>query len=1145
MDTMTKPSLPSVMKARLPKVEVEMMNCSVASDTPGLTHEDSQGRPYQVGDASQFHVKHIAPDHRINNYTVKSGSVGSPGPPGTERKESDIMLVVLEEFVKRARRTGESDDEVRRKVLLLPPCVIMFLFFFVFLIYECISHEVSGPIRIGLSSIACLTLFAVCFSAFRYRIMSMRLVERSVVVLLLCALVSDLVNVGLYEQWFIAILLMNALLLTDPEPRLSWTLFGLTMIWIIVRSVEDASRFGLYARIPYNDVKLPRPEEGWRWGVSVIVLRVGVFSLDHALTRRFFHGMKTEREALKKSVVMAEKIAEALVKFDLETAEELVTNNRNVAMRESFEKLLANLRLYRPYLPATLFHGDEAEDAFNPNRSQQHIQQEELPGLVISVEGTNQDNEASRARDEETLRQRLEVGMRMRRGTLVMCMFEAFTVSLQECFNLAAPFAEVVLTEVAKWGGIVVDLKGPTVYCSWNTHLPCPRHAYHASRCCLALSCGLQSGKVSYPFTSFSAASGNLAIGSTGLDWQRAPFVYGSPLCQVDALSMLSRAINCRILITEAVFEAVRTQVPARLIDVIPEMPLSTKAPAAMFFNQANASSREASVMFSEDRIGVYELLEKAPTHLSLYSDAFIALRGNKGEFAVSLFMQFVTRNPEDPQGGRLLKLAAAARESACFLPQPYVRELVGWSNFEDAAEGLVPDEIGHFLRSHLDQRIAQLSNTVSKASPHAGGPAKGEDLFDQLRKVSHRKDPKKTPRDRRSMSVVTLETSCGSEVTPLDQSLRLTQAESHEGTSASSCMDQAILDVEGSKWYKSDKMLGNGSYGEVWLGMGEDGALVAMKWLRAVIPMDHTTEKSSAIKTDPCGIDSSDDSDLIPTTDLLTSPPASERSNMHNPDPVRPVGLGVGDTTVSASVDTFKSEAWEPSSQQLNIDAVEAEGVLDAIKKEVELLSRLQHENIVSYLSLAVTDGCVVINMEYVPGGSLQNLLEQFGKLPMSSIRRYVKDIVKGLRYLHKMDVAHRDFKPANVLVQIDGQCKLSDFGASAIMGDVVGKKIVGTLIYMAPEACRGEAGMESDIWSVGITTCQMITSALPFPPKLLTEPHAFLYQLAMAKEAALPVVPATVRPDAMLFIKECLIVNHKNRPSAEKLLLSTFLSS
>ena len=146
----------------------------------------------------------------------------------------------------------------------------------------------------------------------------------------------------------------------------------------------------------------------------------------------------------------------------------------------------------------------------------------------------------------------------------------------------------------------------------------------------------------------------------------------------------------------------------------------------------------------------------------------------------------------------------------------------------------------------------------------------------------------------------------------------------------------------------------------------------------------------------------------------------------------------------------------------------------------EVSVLSALRHDNIVAYLGCAIAGKRMVIITEFVSGGSLQNVLENFGKIPMRSIKRYLREILHGICYLHAHGIVHRDLKPANVLLMIDGQCKLTDFGAAVAEGDdgdAVTTITLGTRGYMAPETRYGVYGKSGDIWSLGIMTYQLLT--------------------------------------------------------------------
>jgi serine/threonine protein kinase len=99
-------------------------------------------------------------------------------------------------------------------------------------------------------------------------------------------------------------------------------------------------------------------------------------------------------------------------------------------------------------------------------------------------------------------------------------------------------------------------------------------------------------------------------------------------------------------------------------------------------------------------------------------------------------------------------------------------------------------------------------------------------------------------------------------------------------------------------------------------------------------------------------------------------------------------------------------------------------------VSQEISLLSRLQHPNIVQYYGSETVDDKLYIYLEYVSGGSIHKLLQEYGQLGEQAIRSYTQQILSGLAYLHAKNTVHRDIKGANILVDPSGRVKLADFG-------------------------------------------------------------------------------------------------------------------
>jgi mitogen-activated protein kinase kinase kinase len=133
-------------------------------------------------------------------------------------------------------------------------------------------------------------------------------------------------------------------------------------------------------------------------------------------------------------------------------------------------------------------------------------------------------------------------------------------------------------------------------------------------------------------------------------------------------------------------------------------------------------------------------------------------------------------------------------------------------------------------------------------------------------------------------------------------------------------------------------------------------------------------------------------------------------------------------------------------------------------------------------------------IFLEYVPGGSVVQLLSQYGPFEEPLVRNFVRQILAGLNYLHERDIIHRDIKGANVLVDNKGVIKISDFGISkkvetnllstAALSHPHRPSLQGSVYWMAPEVVRQTSyTRKADIWSLGCLVVEMFTGSHPFP--------------------------------------------------------------
>jgi eukaryotic-like serine/threonine-protein kinase len=145
-------------------------------------------------------------------------------------------------------------------------------------------------------------------------------------------------------------------------------------------------------------------------------------------------------------------------------------------------------------------------------------------------------------------------------------------------------------------------------------------------------------------------------------------------------------------------------------------------------------------------------------------------------------------------------------------------------------------------------------------------------------------------------------------------------------------------------------------------------------------------------------------------------------------------------------------------------------------IAREVSATKALAgHPNVVAILDEFWEDGRPWIVMEYIPGPSLQDLIEREDRIDPWRAARIGLDVLNALDAAHEVGILHRDVKPGNILIGEDGRALLTDFGIAQVQDDTaltVTGQIVGSPGYIAPERLSGEpASRMSDLWSLGAT--------------------------------------------------------------------------
>ncbi|RFU32533.1 hypothetical protein B7463_g3809, partial [Scytalidium lignicola] len=214
------------------------------------------------------------------------------------------------------------------------------------------------------------------------------------------------------------------------------------------------------------------------------------------------------------------------------------------------------------------------------------------------------------------------------------------------------------------------------------------------------------------------------------------------------------------------------------------------------------------------------------------------------------------------------------------------------------------------------------------------------------------------------------------------------------------------------------------------------------------------------------------------------------------------------------------------------------------ALDQEIDTMQHLDHVNIVQYLGCERKETSISIFLEYISGGSVGSCLRKHGKFEEKVVSSLTRQTLSGLAYLHHEGILHRDLKADNILLDLDGTCKISDFGISKktdnIYGNDATNNMQGSVFWMAPEVVRSQGqgySAKVDIWSLGCVVLEMFAGRRPWSKE---ETVGAIYKLGSLNEA--PPVPedvaVTISPVAIAFMADCFTIIPSERPTADTLL-------
>jgi serine/threonine-protein kinase len=192
----------------------------------------------------------------------------------------------------------------------------------------------------------------------------------------------------------------------------------------------------------------------------------------------------------------------------------------------------------------------------------------------------------------------------------------------------------------------------------------------------------------------------------------------------------------------------------------------------------------------------------------------------------------------------------------------------------------------------------------------------------------------------------------------------------------------------------------------------------------------------------------------------------------------------------------------------------------LNRFQREARIVAKLEHPNIVPVYDYSEHNGIPYLIMKYIEGPTLKRYSLKVG-LTLEQTASLMTELALALDYAHSRDVLHRDMKPSNILIDMQGKPYITDFGLARIVqagsSTISSDMMLGTPYYISPEQAKGEKDLNgrTDIYSFGVILYELITGAIPFvadTPYAIV--HAHIYQPPPAPRERNPDLPAALDP-------------------------------